>query len=345
MINKTKGLLLVVAGFFFIATSCDSIVDSGNNSLRAGDNIAIGTSNTSGIDVSDIKVCGIAETVTLWAGQTIDVGTVTISNDENFLYITYETTEDWVITETHYTVVSSLDDLPLNPSERPIVGQFDKNPPHLGRSDVLDPPVSSVTYSFDLRRIEIDPLLVVAHAVVAKIDEHGQITDETETAFGGDIPVNVGQPRGWWYYGSYSIQPCDEDPGDGDDAIWTEETAFGGDLAGQREVNRRGMEVGAWWFIFDANGDAEQGIYAGQKLVDGASVEYDGTYIIINLGPNMRLQEDDEAVKILGYDEAPTSRPAAGASNPYQIYAGSDLTIEVGAYDYYVIHLDVEVKE
>ena len=38
---------------------------------------------------------------TLFAGQTIDVGTVCLETDAHFLYITYETTGGWLLNEVH----------------------------------------------------------------------------------------------------------------------------------------------------------------------------------------------------------------------------------------------------
>jgi hypothetical protein len=37
--------------------------------------------------------CGNQTTVTLFGGQTIDTGTVTIANDANYLYVTYTTND------------------------------------------------------------------------------------------------------------------------------------------------------------------------------------------------------------------------------------------------------------
>jgi hypothetical protein len=115
--------------------------------------------------------------------------------------------------------------------------------------------------------------------------------------------------------------------------IWENETAYAGDNAGSGA---------AWWFTFD--GEGEQKIYAGKKAVAGASVKLQSGNIIITLGDNMKLDGDAESVKVLGYDELPTTRPESGKANPNQIYAGTALTVSVAEYAHYVIHLDVEVK-
>ncbi|WP_367362502.1 hypothetical protein [Mesotoga sp.] len=124
-----------------------------------------------------------------------------------------------------------------------------------------------------------------------------------------------------------------------DPEIWDgEETAYGGNYEG---------DGSAWWYYFDTNGPSTQSIYAGGNLIPGASVTYSEYYdtIKIVLGPNMRLQSVSEPVKISGYSSSdlPSSRPEMGSAN---IYKGTNLTIyNVPERRYYVIHLDVEVKQ
>ena len=118
---------------------------------------------------------------------------------------------------------------------------------------------------------------------------------------------------------------------------WKGETAWGGDY---KQTYSSG-----WFYYFDTNGPSTQVVYAGQKIVSGASVTYDqnsGTITIV-LGPNMRLQAGSESVKIQGYAEGdlPTSRPSPGDFT----YKGTDLVVSVSPARYYAIHLDVEVKQ
>jgi len=115
------------------------------------------------------------------------------------------------------------------------------------------------------------------------------------------------------------------------------ETAFAGSTRGGGS---------AWWYIFETGDTHMQSvshpIFAGQKEVPGASVTYFSNMIKIDLGPYMRLKEGRETVKIQGYNagQLPSRRPPAGQ---FTTYKGEDLFIEVGHYDYFVIHLDVEV--
>jgi len=70
------------------------------------------------------------EVFTLYAGQHIDVGTVSVWNGINevlgveCLYVKYETTGGWVMTETHLAVANEFDGLPQTKKGNPIPGQF-----------------------------------------------------------------------------------------------------------------------------------------------------------------------------------------------------------------------------
>lgn len=118
---------------------------------------------------------------------------------------------------------------------------------------------------------------------------------------------------------------------------WRTETAFGGDTAGADSP---------WWYYFDTTGNETQFIWAGQHEKAGTvtvSEAGDGNMTIaIHLTDGWQLQDDDEAVKIQGCNDGdlPSSRLPAGH---FTTYKGSDLTVEVGAFDYFIIQLDVRI--
>jgi microcompartment protein CcmK/EutM len=144
----------------------------------------------------------------------------------------------------------------------------------------------------------------------------------------------------------FNLVPCEDTP-----VECSEETAFGGDMAGAGS---------GWWFAYDTEEGGQQTIYAGQKAVDGAYVAVVDGVLTIELGANMKLQDvtcetktnkkgvtttscNEEQVKVQAYDMLPSSRPAAGQ---FTTYKGRDLSdINVGSARYVVIHLDVEVCE
>jgi hypothetical protein len=144
---------------------------------------------------------------------------------------------------------------------------------------------------------------------------------------------------------TFCLIECEDEP------CWQEETAFGGDTEGSGS---------AWWYIFDTQGLDRQSIFAGQKEIDGAYVEWneDNDVLTIVLGDNLKLQDikevtklnpkgktttslENEQVKVQGYAEIPLGRPSAGG---FTLYKGRNLVIQGNGSRYYVIHLDVEVK-
>ena len=176
----------LVAALFFAITSCSTEGDLLNNL----DNQKSITQET---------ICGESTVVSLIAGQHIDVGTVTVSNDETYLYVTYETSGDWYLTETHL-YVGSEDGIPLNGAGNPKIGHF----PYHGDHETVK------SYTFDpIPLADLgDPFVVVAHAVVDKIINGDTMISE-ETAFGcGDkeFPGNR-----WGCYFEYEKQVCDEE--------------------------------------------------------------------------------------------------------------------------------------
>ena len=107
---------------------------------------------------------------TLFAGQDIDVGVVKVANDENYLYVKYETVEGWEMTETHLHVGCNLDDFPLNKKGNPRVGHFEYGEP-------LDPAATEWTQMISLAGLDCDSVVIAAHAVVTDAPT-GQATGE-----------------------------------------------------------------------------------------------------------------------------------------------------------------------
>lgn len=126
----------------------------------------------------------LADGVPLLAGQDIEVGNVTVSNDGDNLYVQYNITEEgWCLTETHVHVATSLEGIPQK-NGNPIPGQFEYN----GEHDC----VTEYTYEIPLTREDGTNwddgtnLVIAAHAVVMD-DSCG----ETATLYG--IARNTGE--------------------------------------------------------------------------------------------------------------------------------------------------------
>jgi hypothetical protein len=137
--------------------------------------------------------CGDPTTTILYAGQNINIGTVTVYNNDGFVYVDFQTVEPWVLTETHVAVYENLSDFPTTKSGNPKVGQFAYD---------ID---SEIPYTITCG----NSLYVAAHASVVKLDGYGNVIQQ-ETAWGNGTPFN--QNGSWAMYFTHEIQCCYKDP-------------------------------------------------------------------------------------------------------------------------------------
>jgi len=141
------------------------------------------------------QFCGNEATVTLFGGQTIDTGTVTISNDLANLTVTYTTNDPWVITAVHLAVADSLAGIPQNRNNNPRPGHFPTN-------STFSPPVTTVTYTIPLGNFfPGETLYIGAQAEVQA--PGGQGGSQTAWGFG---PRFGGS--NWATYIAYQVQSC-----------------------------------------------------------------------------------------------------------------------------------------
>lgn len=117
--------------------------------------------------------------VALCAGQTNDIGTVNVTNDADFLYVTFSIAEEgWYLEETHVAVGSTVDDIPLTKKGNPIPGQF----PYACE---LDPMQTSCTVKIELGDwCAGTEIVIAAHAAVVEIAGDGC---ETETFWANEV--------------------------------------------------------------------------------------------------------------------------------------------------------------
>jgi hypothetical protein len=186
--------ILAVTGVLILGLwGCSENMPTSETSTAAGTPIRL--------DLDD--PCGEATVVTLFAGQHIDVGTVTVVNDGDSLRVTIDTRgTGWVLTESHFGVALNLDDLPQTGSGNPQVGKFEYQ-------DEYDPPVSLATYEISLTEYGYLPgeeLFIAVHAVVQLLDEEGQVVQE-ETAWGDGLDF---PGHSWATYFNYNVQPCEQ---------------------------------------------------------------------------------------------------------------------------------------
>ena len=155
------------------------------------------------------------ETWDLTAGQTIDVGSVSVINDAERIYIQYDLDYDQdsdgqidaEFGTLHVWVGSDLALLPSNPQGIPVPGQF-CNADGGACIDASGETSYTVEISFeDLNIVDVDracdlPLYIVTHAEVVILDPGSGEVVSNETAFGGGQP---GPGNRWWFYDVYNV--------------------------------------------------------------------------------------------------------------------------------------------
>lgn len=200
---KKLKLLLSVSILFFALYSCDqqSEIDSLESSESIENKKPVTKSFETLTNDSNIDYCGQPVECPLIAGQHIDAGTVTIKNDENYLYVKVyskagfqnvdENIKMWIGTEP--------------PSKRPPAGHFPYKVTESGDTHIFQIELSSIdAWSGDCGE-NTQPLIIIVHADV--LTEVGN-ANSGETAFGG---CQEGAGKAWWYYMEYSVQCCEEE--------------------------------------------------------------------------------------------------------------------------------------
>ena len=153
-------------------------------------------------DVIMERSCGDAEVCDLKYGQHTKIGTVSITNDNEYLYVEVYSEEGFNNDDQNIKmwVGTDLADMPRNKPGNPVLGDF----PY-----VTQVPIGQKTFIYRIELSTIDDwnnevtdnrcgpnLFVVVHASVL----------EDETAFGGCTPGDTGSR--WWSYTEYTPACC-----------------------------------------------------------------------------------------------------------------------------------------
>jgi hypothetical protein len=178
-----------------------------------------------------------SQVFSLWAGQDNDAGTVTVSNDEDNIYVTYDTNESADLKEVHVDVYSTADAVP---DKRPAPGQAQY------KAEELYTDSYTVTVPFaDLgETVECgDDYYVIAHTALTSDDasDDGEdadsdLSNDGETAYaGGSEPYDDKGKGAWFYVAEYIIECCSYDisgsvydDADGDSGLDDGESGLGG---------------------------------------------------------------------------------------------------------------------
>ena len=139
----------------------------------------VATADASGVD------CQV-----LYAGQTIDAGTVCAEIVNEDLVITYATTGGWELMETHLWLGTDMSDYPQTNSGNPIPGQFPYNSGDITGATSYSVAIPLVNLDFSCPGDDL-LLYVGAHAALRRDDGTGGY--QTETGWGdGDRFVEQG---------------------------------------------------------------------------------------------------------------------------------------------------------
>lgn len=195
--KKPTILAVLLCAILFVNCSTDEIFESENSkspNFRVFE--SDGTLQRDSVD----DPCTVVDLI---AGQHIVAGTLSIDMNENDLILTYKTTGDWLITETHMSIGEcNVLTFPSTGAGNPKIGQFEHNTTH---SDG----VNEVIYYIDKDAVS-DIYCFAAHAVVESSEGN-----ETAWAEGIDFGGNS-----WAMYVEANKADCDIvndgecDPGD-----------------------------------------------------------------------------------------------------------------------------------
>lgn len=284
----------------------------------AHDDCGGGESHDSGGGSTTLEICG-TYTADLKAGQNINVGTITIQNNAESVFVTYTTTGEWRIESTHL-YAGHKGEAPTNNSGNPKVGLF---PIH----DTFDPMIQTVTYEVPVENMR-KCLIVAAHAEVSKV-ENGKIID-SQTAWGaGTRFVEKGN---WATYIEYCPSLCPIII-DGKCYVksvgWTDGTLYA-------------PQSKCWGTYVTYSPGLTDDLIADDTEVAGTvhfSAINDGEVTItININEGYIANSDVKFTKIQGYDVAPTTKPHPPNFTTFQ---GKSLVVTVPAYNFYGVHLNL----
>jgi hypothetical protein len=165
-------------------------------------------STQTGNDLKTVSTTSGGNSVVLYAGQTINVGTVSfddIDTDNNgyddALEITYSLIDGWEFVEIHFFIGGTLAQLPANKSGNPKVGQFPYNFYPTGQTTfTFTVPFSAINYSCPGGE---GTFYVAAHAAVRHPNGNGY---QNETGWGDGQRLT--QKGNWAMYFTIDIT-CD----------------------------------------------------------------------------------------------------------------------------------------
>lgn len=244
----------------------------------------------------------------IFAGQTIEVGTVCLEDDwtTHTLKVTYTVNAPWVITEIHFAVGANSSDIPVTKKGNMIPGQF----PY-----VFTFADGKTTYSFEVPFAacgidncdDNEQYFGAAHCVVEKIVDGQIVQTETGWANGSTKPGNS-----WGEIFGFKVECYDT----GDDETGETAFAYGCDYAKcfndiDTDIKRWGWSNGPLtkkgtytWDLYAAAGQCD---LSKGTIVGTLTVEYDGSTAIVTYN-TCGTYKLDEVHLYVGCDPLPKDK-------------------------------------
>ena len=183
-IRTMKKSILPIISFLLILSACQKNDKILNEEHATG--VPTGTS-----------YCGTPTETRFMAGKSTDVGSVTVWNDQNNVYVNYQTTGNYRLKITHL-YVGLCSAIPVNNAGNPKIGHFPYVNDH-GSG------VSSFTRVIPRSSLPQGCLCVAAHAEVVAYNSSGSVIF-SETGWGQGPQINSG--GSWAMKFGYCIQAC-----------------------------------------------------------------------------------------------------------------------------------------
>lgn len=214
---KKLVIMALLAISFGVISSCSVGNSDGSKPLdsisKQGPSIA-DSSSSSGGSSSSVATTGSFSEFDIYAGQTILVGKLIVSNDADNLYVTYNITSNGILlNQVHLWVGNDLSTVPINKQGVPVPGLF----PYVAEG------LSASTYSFVIPFSNLGIVDVTAYCgLPLYIFAHSALNNgETGWSFGTAFSNWTGTER-WGWYSTYIVN-CDNGP---PEPVFNFETAF-----------------------------------------------------------------------------------------------------------------------
>jgi hypothetical protein len=189
-----KALLLIAAPVLLIACNKEAEIISPDEQELVLDN------NVSSIPAGySVPSCVTIVETPILAGQTTNVGSVTVWNDAANLYVSYQMTGDYKVRRTHM-YAGACDAVPVNNAGNPRIGQYPYQADH-GTAGV-----QIYTYTIPRSSLPSGCICVSAHAEVIGPNNF------SETGWGQGEQINDG--GSWAMKFNYCQADCNDDGAD-----------------------------------------------------------------------------------------------------------------------------------